>query len=134
MASQQIVSTQPSTAFDRIPVERQIAQALPANSLSSFVLSSRNFYKCANPHLYCTLHFFGTSKSKKEAAKAAILRESCFGAHRAQSWLFHSDHSSLIRVDLATVRHLFFFWKIKINKSRFFLAAFIWKTHLVMAK
>jgi hypothetical protein len=98
MASQQIASTQPSTAFDRIPVEiwRQIAQALPANSLSNFVLSSRNFYKCVNPHLYRTLHFFGTSKGKKEVAKAAILQESCFGVHRAQSWLFHSDHSSSI--------------------------------------
>jgi F-box-like len=70
MASRQIASTLPSIAFDRIPVETwvQIAQALPANSLSSFVLSSRNFYKCANPQLYRTVYFLGTTKSNQEVA------------------------------------------------------------------
>ena len=59
MASQEIASTQPSTAFDRIPVEiwQQIIQALPANLLSSFVLSSRNLYNCGNPYLYRTIQF-----------------------------------------------------------------------------
>jgi hypothetical protein len=99
MASHQMASTQPSIAFNRIPVETwvQIAQALPANSLSGFVLSSRNFYKCANPQLYRTLYFLGTTKSNEEVAHdVAELRDSYFGIHRAQSWLSHSNNSSPI--------------------------------------
>ena len=99
MASHQMASTQPSRAFDRISVETwvQIAQALPANSLSSFVLSSRNFYRCANPQLYRTLYFLGTTKSNEEVASdVAELRDSHFGIHRAQSWLSHSNNSSPI--------------------------------------
>jgi hypothetical protein len=99
MASQQIASLQLSTAFDRIPVEiwGKIAQDLPTNSLSSFVLSSRKFYESANQYLYRTVYFFGTTKSNKAAAKEVYrLREPCFGIHRAQSWLSHSDHSSSI--------------------------------------
>lgn len=94
-----MASTQPSTAFDRISVEIwvQIAQALPTNSLSSFVLSSRKFYKCANPQLYLTLYFLGTTKSNKEVAKVvARLQESCFGVYPPQSWLSHSNYSSPI--------------------------------------
>lgn len=98
-ASQQIASTKPVRAFDRIPVELwvKIAQALPAHSLFSFVLTSRKIYISANPLLYRTVQFVGSDiRYPRRLKPRSNALDSCFGVHRAQSWLSDPDCSSPI--------------------------------------
>lgn len=92
----------PATVLDHIPTEiwGQIAQALPATSLPSFVLSHRKFHESANSYLYRTVYFYCTTYHYTDGTKAAPSQDPCFGVHRAQSWLSHPDRSSqIIKLD-----------------------------------